>query len=199
MKFLTFVDIHRNVKHLKALVSRAKEKDIDFIICCGDISDFGRGLRDVLSAFDRIGKKIYVIPGNHEEGLKGWEELLAEYPHWENLHRRAVEREGYFFFGYGGNGFSQFDAEFRKIARRWYGNHQGKKSVLVTHGPPVGTKLDLLGEKHVGQVDYRKFIERIKPKLAISGHLHETAGALDKIGETKLVNPGWEGMVIELK
>lgn len=199
MKFLAFVDLHSHLKNRKALVERAKKKDIDFVICCGDISEFGRGLREVLEAFNRIGKKIYVIPGNHEEGLKGWNELLAEYPHWENLHRQAILREGYLFLGYGGNGFVQFDGEFRKIARRWYGEHQGKKIVLVTHSPPVGTKLDLLGERHVGQVDYRKFIERIKPKLAISGHLHETAGAMDKIGGTKLVNPGWEGMVIALR
>ncbi len=103
------------------------------------------------------------------------------------------------FLGYGGGGFAMEDPLFRKIAREWYGHYNGRKIVLVTHGPPFSTTLDLLGERHVGNRDYRKFIERIKPKLVIAGHLHETAGKTDMIGKTRLVNPGWEGMVIELK
>ena len=74
-----------------------------------------------------------------------------------------------------------------------------EKMVFVTHGPPADTKVDLLQEHHVGSIDYRKFVERIKPKLHICGHLHETVGVTDKIGETKVVNPGLDGMVIELK
>ena len=91
------------------------------------------------------------------------------------------------------------DAEFRKISRDWYGKYKDKKIVLVTHQPPYGTKLDRLGQRHVGNEDYRKFIERIEPKVAISGHLHETVGLSDSIGKTKIVNPGWDGMVVELK
>ena len=59
-------------------------------------------------------------------------------------------------------------------------------------------KLDLLEMGHVGNKDYLKFIRRMKPKLAISGHLHETVGVMDKIDKTQIVNPGWDGMVIEL-
>ena len=76
---------------------------------------------------------------------------------------------------------------------------KNKKVVLITHGPAYKSKLDKLGKRHIGNIDYRKFIERIKPKLAISGHLHETIGEIDKIGNTKLINPCWDGMVIELK
>jgi hypothetical protein len=47
-------------------------------------------------------------------------------------------------------------------------------------------------------MDYRKFVERMKPKLMICGHLHENVGMQDKIGKTIVIHPGWEGMVIEL-
>ena len=116
-----------------------------------------------------------------------------------DLHKSAVERDNYVFLGFGGDGFSRQDPEFRKIARKWYGNFKNKKVVLITHGPAYKSKLDKLGKRHIGNIDYRKFIERIKPKLAISGHLHETIGEIDKIGNTKLINPCWDGMVIELK
>ncbi|MBI2666244.1 metallophosphoesterase [Candidatus Woesearchaeota archaeon] len=198
MKFLAFTDIHQDKKVFAALLSRAQQEDIDFVLCAGDFSTFGRGAALVLEAFQKLGKKLYLIPGNHEEG-QGWDELIAKFPGCVNLHLQAVEIGKYVFLGYGGGGFAQEDERFRKIARTWYGLYQEKKIVLVTHGPPLGTQLDLLDDRHVGNKDYRAFILRINPKLAISGHLHETVGVTDKLGETQLVNPGWDGMVIELK
>jgi len=197
MKFLTFVDLHEDKKVLKELVARAKKPDVDFVVIAGDLTQFGKSLRYVLRHFNNIGKKIYLIPGNHESDrmFKG---VLSDYKNCINFNLKAVKKEDYVFLGYGGGGFVQEDLEFRKIARRWYSKYQGKKIVLVTHGPPLGTKVDLMDKHHVGNKDYRKFIERIKPRLVICGHLHETAGVMDKIDKTNVINPGWEGMVVEL-
>ena len=52
MKFLTFTDLHENKEQIRALVKRASKNDIDLMICCGDISSFGRGLDFVLESFD---------------------------------------------------------------------------------------------------------------------------------------------------
>lgn len=198
MKFLTFTDLHENKDGLNALVTRAAEPDIDFVVCAGDISSFGRGLPTVLKAFSDLGKPFYVVPGNHEEG-EGFEEVVRKHKHCVSLDRKAIVVGEYVFLGFGGGGFAMKDQEFRKIARFWYGKFNGKKIVLLTHQPPFGTKLDFLHQRHVGNEDFRDFIIRIKPKLAISGHLHETVGEVDALGETKLINPGWDGMVIELK
>lgn len=197
MKFLTCTDLHENREALKALLKRASEPDIDFIVCAGDISSFGNGLRTLLKSFSDLGKTFYVIPGNHEEG-RDFEGIVKEFPHCVSLHLKAALIGDYVFLGYGGGGFAMKDANFRKIARQWYGKFNGKKIVLLTHQPPFGTKLDELGDRHVGNEDFHDFILRIKPKLAISGHLHETVGVIDVLGNTKLINPGWDGMVIEL-
>jgi len=199
MKFLVFTDLHEDKKGLKELAKCASQDDIDFVVATGDISNFGRGLRNVFETMNKTGKKFFAIPGNHEEGSDAMELFAGEFEHCFNLHKRAVKIEDYIFLGYGGGGFASEDAEFRKIARDWYGKYNGKKIVLLTHGPPFNTKLDKLKQGHVGNKDYRKFIERIHPKLAISGHLHETVGFVDKIDSTKVINPGWDGMVIELK
>jgi uncharacterized protein len=198
MKFLTFVDLHEDRKQLKELLARAKKADVEFVVCAGDFSTFGGGMRIVLKQFSALGKKFYVIPGNHEES-GAIMNLVEEYEDCINFDRQAVKIGEYVFLGYGGGGFSMEDSEFRKIARDWYGKYNGKKVVLVTHGPPFATKLDRLDKRHVGNKDYRKFIERIKPDLVVCGHLHETAGVTDSIGKTKMVNPGWKGKVIELK
>jgi len=199
MKFLAFTDIHEDKKAVKALVKRAKEDDIDFIVSTGDISNFGAGLRYNIKSFSTLGKKFYVIPGNHEEEGSMLDDVTKDFPDCINLDRKVARIGNYIFLGYGGDGFSMADPAFRKISRDWYGKFNGKKIVLLTHGPPYGTKLDKISGDFVGNKDYRKFIERIKPKIAISGHLHETVGKKDKIGKTALVNPGWDGMVIELK
>ncbi len=197
MKFLTFVDLHEDRKYLKALVNRAKDEDIDFVVCAGDITMFGRSLRYVLKQFNDLGKKFYLIPGNHESD-RMLNEVVGDYENIINFNKKTFKLDNYIFMGYGGGGFAAEDPEFRKVSREWYSKYQDDKTVLITHGPPYGCKLDHLEKRHVGNADYRKFIERIKPRLAISGHLHETANAQDTIGKTKLINPGWEGMVIEL-
>ncbi len=198
MKFLTFVDVHEDQQTLKRLLARAQEPDVDFVVCAGDFSTFGRGMGWVLEQFNALKKPFYVIPGNHEE-QEGQLDLVKKYSFCHILHKQAIPIGDFMFLGYGGGGFAQEDPVFRKIARQWYGSYKEQKVVLVTHGPPFSTTLDLLGQRHVGNKDYRKFIERMNPRLVIAGHLHETAGATDTIGKTKLVNPGWEGMVIELK
>ena len=199
MKFLTFTDLHEDKKAVQALIKRAKQDDINFLICCGDISEFKRGLRYVLKEFNEIGKKIYVVHGNHEEPEEWFSETVKEYKNWINLHMKVAKINNYYFLGYGGEGFAQEDARFRKIARDWYGKYKNEKIVFIHHMPPFETKLDKLEKGHVGNKDYTKFIKRIKPKLSISGHLHETFNLIDKIDDTKVINPGWKGMVIELK
>jgi Icc-related predicted phosphoesterase len=62
--------------------------------------------------------------------------------------------------------------------------------VLVSHQPARDTITDLAGNgAHVGSTAVRAFIERRKPVLCLSGHIHEAQG-VDNIGQTTLVNPG---------
>lgn len=202
MKILCFVDLHGDKSLLKKLIKRAKKDDIDLVVMAGDLTVFETGLRYFLRKLNDIKKKILIIPGNHE-GEHVLKKAVKDYEYCIDIHQKAVRvkiqgQDDYVFLGYGEGGFALEDPEFRKIARKWYGEYQKDKVVLVTHGPPFGTNQDRLGRKHVGNKDYRKFIERLQPKLAICGHLHETAGLKDKIGETIIIHPGWEGMVVDL-
>jgi Icc-related predicted phosphoesterase len=74
-----------------------------------------------------------------------------------------------------------------------------EKTILVTHAPPHKTKLDEMREGyHVGNKSIREFIEKAKPSVAVSGHIHETFEKVDKIGETVIVNPGPGGAIIDI-
>ncbi len=197
MKILALVDLHGDMKLLKKLVKRAKEKDIDLVVVAGDLTMFEDHLRYIIRKLNTIGKKVLIIPGNHESE-KSLKEVVKDYENCIEFNKKVARFREHVFLGYGEGGFALKDAEFRKLARHWYGEYQKEKVVLVLHAPPFGTKLDKINGRYVGNKDFRKFIERIKPKLVICGHLHETAGKTDKIGETKVINPGWEGMVVEL-
>ena len=73
-----------------------------------------------------------------------------------------------------------------------------KKHVLITHAPPYGTKLDDIYGEHCGSKSIRDFIYKHKPLLAVSGHLHETAGREDYIGDSRLINPGKKGKLVTI-
>jgi Icc-related predicted phosphoesterase len=49
-------------------------------------------------------------------------------------------------------------------------------TILVTHGPPLGTLDTVFDGSHVGSKALRDFIERTRPKLHLFGHIHRTFG-----------------------
>lgn len=197
MKILAFVDLHGDTSFLKKIVKRAKKDDIDLVVCAGDFTVFESGAGYVLKKLDSIGKPVLLIPGNHEtpETIKMAEK---EFENIIDLHGKMWKKEGYLFLGFGTGGFAKTDSEFRKTARDWRRKVKDEKIIMVVHAPPHGTKLDDVGGQKVGSKDIRKGIERIIPKLVICGHIHENAGKTDFIGRTQVINPGYEGMVIEI-
>lgn len=58
--------------------------------------------------------------------------------------------------------------------------------VLLTHGPPLGIG-DFTRGQHVGCEFQRKWIEEVKPKLVVCGHIHTGYGVY-QLGSTMVVN-----------
>jgi uncharacterized protein len=196
MKVLAFTD-HHDEKLALAKV-REKAKDVDFIICGGDITNFGSNLKDNLEAVNNLGKPVLLIQGNHEEHL----DMVKETKPYENityLHATHKKIEDTLFLFYGGGGLAKYDSEFKKVAKVFQKEIKDhKKVVLVLHGPPHGTKLDELHEMSTGNFDFRNFIEKNDLTLVICGHIEENSGREDYINKTKIVNPGPYGKVFEI-
>lgn len=197
MKLLFFADLHGDMQILSNL--RTKSKDADGIICAGDISTMERNLPKIMKKLNDFNKPILMIHGNHEDedGLK--EECL-KHKNMTFLHKGVYHLEDYVFLGYGGDGFSTNDPEFEQVANKFFKPEikDKKRIILITHGPPYGTVIDKIGDSHRGNISYRKFIDEIKPHLAISGHLHETAGMHEKIDRTLFINPGKNGVIVDI-
>ncbi len=73
-----------------------------------------------------------------------------------------------------------------------------RETLYVLHSPPRDTACDRMHRgTHVGSRAIRAFVERARPPLVLSGHIHESprvSGAWrDDLGATTVVNPGQFG------
>ena len=199
MKFLAFGDTHGSVEAHEILLQKALEEKPDIMCCIGDFTIFGmetdKFLADLNNITLKTKTKLLMIPGNHESTAK----LKAEVKKYSNiiwLHKDTYTFKGFTFIGYGGGGFSEHDDEFVEFVNKL---EETPLPILLTHQPPKNTTLDEVWEDHhVGNQDFREYIELAQPIIALSGHIHETFGIQDLIEDSLLLNPGPLGQLIEI-
>ena len=155
MKLLVFSDLHNNKSSLEKLIQKAK--NVDLIICAGDISIFSAHLENIIAKFRSTKKPLLIIPGNHEspnslEKIK--ESFLVP------LHKKIYRINKIVFVGYGTDGFSRRDKEFEEFIKKVKTRiTKEDKIILITHGPPYGTRVDKLPYfGYAGNKSYRKAI-----------------------------------------
>jgi Icc-related predicted phosphoesterase len=159
---------------------------------------FEEGLEETIREMNSIGKPVLLIHGNHESSeltkliSKSCENITF-------LHKTKKVINDVLFFGFGGEGFSYRTPEFEKLSKKfitWIA--KANKAVMIIHQPPLDTKLDKLGMEHVGNKSFKEFIKANNLKLVVCGHLHETFSKTDKVGKTKIINPGPYGMIVNI-
>jgi Icc-related predicted phosphoesterase len=207
MKILFFSDNHGNNRMLDNILLKSRKSDA--VVCAGDFTIFENDMLEILKKLNSIGKPIILIHGNHETAS----EVILCCERLSNIHfihKKYYIIENIVFFGYGGGGFSSTDSKFVIESNKFITSYPSivdsikssnenteVKLILVTHQPAFGTKLDLL-DVHVGNKSITDFIVKYQPTIAVSGHIHETAGYEDKIKNTRVINPAWNGMIIDL-
>ncbi len=193
MNILVFTDLHGSDSAYKELKKKAQE--VDFIICCGDMTIFENDIEKIMKKIAQLGKDVFVIHGNHED-----EETVAylceQYPNLHFLHLSVLHVEGVTLVGYGGGGFSYTDPMCEQFLKEAKEHLSKDKNVLVTHQPPYGTDIDVVYGEHAGSKSIKKYIKQYD--YVFSGHIHETAGITQKIGKTVLRNCGPKGYILRL-
>ena len=201
MKLLAFTDIHGSLTALRRIEQKVKSQKPDLLVCAGDISIFEHGIAGIIRKLNRLNKKILIVHGNHEDAST-FVKCSRLFKNIIFIHAKHFVEDNIIFFGYGGGGFSNIDKPFEKIAKAKFSKiikeNEHKKIVFVTHAPPYKTRLDRLGKNHAGNKSFRNFVEKNNIVLMVSGHLHENFGKEDKIGKTKVINPGPFGRMIEV-
>jgi len=195
MKILAFTDHHGSPNDFDEVKKKAKHADI--IICGGDFTIFENQIEHIMNEINNLPKKVLLIHGNHEDEEEV-EFLANQHDNIEFIHSGYFETDNYIFIGYGGGGFSTKDHMFEEMSKKFPAIMKGKKTVLVLHGPPHGTKTDKLSMGFVGNKSFTKFIKKYQPDIVICGHLHETFHKKDRIGKSVIINPGPDGEYIDL-
>ncbi len=200
MKFFAFVDLHGNRMVLEQAMLNAINNECKFIICAGDLTNFGAGLSEMMSALSKSKIPVFIIPGNHETN----EEIDKECKKYKfvNLHAQAVSYRGLTLAGIGGSNITPFNTpnehtedEIKEVLEKFKGR---ENLLLVSHAPPYGY-LDEVGYgQHAGSKALLEFIKAEQPLMVICGHIHEHAGKETIIGNTKVINPG-KGSIISLQ
>ena len=197
MKIQVFSDIHNDLRALE----RNASVDADLYFAAGDLVSWARGLPACGEVLRPLGRKLYVIPGNHESASDV--EAFCEAFGFENFHETAFERDGVHFAGLGYSNPTPFDTpgEYSEdeLAARLAKFEGLSPLVLVCHAPPRDTALDKTsGGIHCGSSAVRAFIDAHQPARFFCGHIHEAAETEIRMGRTRARNVGPKGFSFEI-
>jgi Icc-related predicted phosphoesterase len=170
--------------------------DADLVIIAGDLAPDGdlysqyRWFHSRFKPWIRECKRAVYIAGNHDR-------LLFEQPDLANIHEdhchylqdSFIEIDGLLIYGtpwslkFGRWPFMCHEAD---IDRRL--SHVVRRpDILITHGPPygLGDQNDL--NEHCGSGTLLEFMRRVRPRLTVTGHIHESYGVYP-FGDCTVVN-----------
>jgi len=175
--------------------------DADYYFCVGDLVNWARGLDVMGEILKKRADRMYVLPGNHETATQ-----ISEFCQrfgFQDFHEKQIEVDGFHVIGFGYSNPTPFDTpgEYseEEIERRLHAFDGLKPMIAICHVPPHGTMLDRVTNlKHFGSKSMREFLQREKPRYFFCGHIHEAAGAQEKLGETSAMNVGKKGYLLDL-
>jgi uncharacterized protein len=193
VRLLAFSDLHRDVRQARRLASMAAEADV--VVAAGDFASIHHGLDETLAPLREIGTPTLVVPGNNETEA-ALRDACADWSAATVLHGEGAEIDGTVFWGLGAGvpitpWDWSFDLDEERAAEMLADCPDG--AVLILHSPPKGHVDNGLGSEAI-----LRAIERIRPPLAVCGHIHECWGQESSAGPSRIVNLGPAGTVLEL-
>lgn len=192
MKVVALADIHGALDKVKALRKRFEGKEIDLVLCLGDLTNEGSLslVKEILEGLS-FGKRLLVVPGNMDGqavlDLLEQEKVL--------LHKKSVKIDGLSFVGLGGalpkNTWYKLnlgELEVKKVLTPFLESESNV--VLLTHSPPYGVGIDQSDAGYgLGSRKLAELIEEFQPLIHLCGHAHEAKGEA-RIKKTVSVNIG---------
>ena len=197
IKMLAISDVHGDSELTKRLAEKAEKEKVDLVLLCGDnTSPFET--EDLIKPFKKKNKDVLIIPGNHDSFATT--EFIANLYGIKNLHGYSIIHNGIGFFGAGGAdigpGAISENELFRTLKKAHSGLEKIKTKIMITHQHQKGSNSELSGVK--GSEAVTKAIKEFKPDILIHGHIHEAEGIEEIIGNTKVINVGRKGRIIEI-
>tara|TARA_Y100000310_G_scaffold344244_1_gene455940 strand:+ start:3021 stop:3641 length:621 start_codon:yes stop_codon:yes gene_type:complete len=197
-RILAASDIHGDSKLTKSLANKAEKESVDLVVLCGDLTGFEE-TTNLIKPFKDKNQKVLLIPGNWDSFATT--DFLAEIYGVRNIHGYSVKYQNIGFFGAGGAegpGPGRIsEKELFNTLKKAHSKLEGiERKIMVTHEHPSGSRSEVSGVP--GSESITKAIQKFKPDLLLHGHIHEAAGIEETIGNTRVINVGKEGRIIEI-
>lgn len=190
LKMLVIVDIHKADSALKITIGYIEKYKPDLLVIAGDITTFGPlgYAEEFLAKLPDI--RTLALPGNCDP-----REILSVIDKSKaiNLHGKKENINGITFVGLGGSNATPFNTPFELSEDEIFQSLDPimePGAILVLHFP-AKDHLDLVPRNvHTGSTSALRIIEKYKPSIVISGHIHETRGTETDENNIIYLNPG---------
>ncbi len=199
MKILALSDVHGDKRFMQKMAKKGKAADVDLVILAGDLADDAGNIAGLVGPLKEEGLDVAILPGNHE-GLSETNFLVKRYDA-KSLHGYVIQSGdvGIFGCGYADVGIHQLsEKEFFETLKKAHEQVKDvKHKIMVSHVQPSESVIGI--GMFPGSSGVRKAVEEFKPALHICGHIHETHGMEEMINNTRVLNVGKTGTLIEVK
>lgn len=200
LRILAAGDIHGDLKLVEQLAERAEKENVDLVLLCGDLTYAERSTEGIIGPFLKKGKKVAIIPGNHETIATA--DFLASLYGITNLHGCSIQLGDVGLFGCGSANIGLFqlkESEIYELLKKGFEKvKELKKKIMVTHVHPSETLMEKFTNVFPGSTGVKKAIETFHPDILLCSHVHEAEGIEEKIGTTTVINVGRKGKIIEI-
>jgi Icc-related predicted phosphoesterase len=205
VRILAFTDPHGEKKALRSIVALAESENPDLVVCSGDVSVFGRECDTFLRDLAVLRRTVYFVPGNHETPSFA-KELETFFPYLKDVSFRLLEVAGVRLSGLPGSdafwpGANPGGGLFSKAVGVGESGDRTKPLVLLSHYPPSGTAVSgtsVITPDSGGSRLVWNIIDALRPALAVCGHYHQDFGKEDRMGTSRIVNPGPGGRILDV-
>ena len=187
VNLLVCSDIHGSKKALKTIRNAAEDDPFDAVVICGDLTTDGSP-RFARTLLDSLSTKVIAVPGNCDsKAIASLLDLAGA-----SVHGKVVDVNGVRFFGFGGAPPSPYGMPFEipeEIMAQKLREVGVRGGVMVTHTPALGMNDRSASGSSMGSKAILDVASELRPRLALSGHIHEARGETVSRG-TVFVNPG---------
>lgn len=209
MKIFATSDIHGNIKLVDLMIEEiVKKEQIDALIMAGDTApkSFGpsytfsevkleqkRGVIEICGLLQRTKIPVFMLIGNDDHiSDEDWDKILKKHNIF-NLNMTSYPLGGLKVVGFQyvlptpWNTNNELSENKLRLKLRLIEKQVDRKTILVTHAPPLKVLDRCLNGLHVGSGSIYKLVEKKKPLFHVFGHIHESFGQ-EKIGNTICCN-----------
>ena len=169
-------------------MNKAADKyDADNILILGDFTN-SEPASFALEYVSALNRPVYAIPGNCDP--RNTPSVVSKVA--RDMHGRTVTIDGMKIVGLGGSNPTIFNTPFEISEEEIMSSLDPISdgvTILMVHAPAFG-HLDMIPSgMMVGSESIRTIVDRYRPKVVLSGHIHEARGIKECDG-TLFMNPG---------